>query len=212
MGRRCFIVHDGLLAMLSFFHTRGPCPALDKQGAESNDESAKAFEQEIDMTAFSLVSPEFVEQGVLTKAHEYNDFGGTGDNRSPALKWSNVPDGTRSLAITVYDPDAPTGSGFWHWVAFDIAPDADALTPDAGHKDGAALPQGAVQSANDYGFHGFGGACPPEGAGPHRYVFTLHALSTDKLGIDAGATNAVARFLIHANTIASTSLTALYQR
>ncbi|RQS10042.1 YbhB/YbcL family Raf kinase inhibitor-like protein [Burkholderia sp. Bp8998] len=164
------------------------------------------------MTTFSLTSPEFTEQGTLAKAHEYNDFGGNGDNRSPALSWRAAPAGTRSFAVTLYDPDAPTGSGFWHWVAFDIPEDADGLPADTGAQDGAMLPAGAIHSANDYGVHGFGGACPPAGDAPHRYVFTLHALSVDKLGIDASTPNAVARFLIHANTIDSASITAYYQR
>lgn len=164
------------------------------------------------MTTFSLTSPEFAEQGKLAKAHEYNDFGGDGDNRSPALRWIGVPAGTRSLAITLYDPDAPTGSGFWHWVAFDIPPDTEGLSANSGAKDGRLLPAGAIQSTNDYGVHGFGGACPPPGAEPHRYVFTLHALSVEKLGIDGTTPNAVARFLIHANTIDSASTTAYYGR
>ncbi|EIF28243.1 Raf kinase inhibitor-like protein, YbhB/YbcL family [Burkholderia sp. Ch1-1] len=170
------------------------------------------IEQEARMPTFTLTSPEFTDHGELAKAHEYNDFGGSGDNRSPELIWSGAPEGTRSFAVTLYDPDAPTGSGFWHWVAFDIAPTEHTLPRNAGLTGGAELPAGAIQSANDYGFQGFGGACPPPGAGAHRYVFTLHALSVDKLGIDAATTNAVARFLIHANSIGSASITARYER
>ncbi len=164
------------------------------------------------MSSFTLSSPEFADQGRLDKAHEYNDFGGNGANRSPALSWSGVPEGARSLALTLYDPDAPTGSGFWHWVAFDISPETCALRRDAGVVGGEHLPAGAIQSANDYGFRGFGGVCPPPGAGAHRYVFTLHALSVDKLGVDAATPNAVARYLIHANSIGTASITAFYER
>lgn len=164
------------------------------------------------MPTFTLTSPEFSNQGQLDKAHEYNDFGGSGQNRSPELVWSDAPEGTRSFAVTLYDPDAPTGSGFWHWVAFDIPPNARSLSRNAGLAGGAELPAGAIQGINDYGLEGFGGACPPPGAGAHRYVFTLHALSVDKLGVDAATTNAVTRFLIHANSIGNASITALYER
>ncbi|MGN6315597.1 YbhB/YbcL family Raf kinase inhibitor-like protein [Trinickia sp.] len=164
------------------------------------------------MATFTLTSPEFTDQGELSKAHEYNDFGGNGANRSPELAWSGAPEGTRSFAVTLYDPDAPTGSGFWHWVVFDISPDTHALQRNAGVVGGAELPAGAIQSANDYGFQGFGGACPPPGAGAHRYVFTVHALSVDKLGVDAATPNAISRFLIHAHSIGSATLTARYER
>jgi Raf kinase inhibitor-like YbhB/YbcL family protein len=164
------------------------------------------------MMEFCLTSPEIRENGSLSRVHEYDEFGGSGDNCSPALGWDHAPAGTQSFAITLYDPDAPTGSGFWHWVAFDIKSDVVFLPQDAGNPDNALLPAGAVQSANDYGIRGFGGACPPPGAQPHRYIFTVHALSVERLGINEATPNAVARFLIHANSLASASLTASYQR
>ncbi|PHM63361.1 hypothetical protein Xish_02605 [Xenorhabdus ishibashii] len=159
-----------------------------------------------------ISSTEFKNNDFLKKEHEFNQFDGNGDNRSPELTWAGAPAETKSFAITVYDPDAPTGSGFWHWVAFDIPVETQTLPANAGQSDGSKLPTGTIQSRNDYGLFGFGGCCPPVGDKAHRYIFTVHALSVKKLGIDAETTNAVARFMIQANTLATTSITGYYQR
>ncbi|PHM65134.1 hypothetical protein Xsto_02282 [Xenorhabdus stockiae] len=159
-----------------------------------------------------ITSTEFKNNDFLSKEQEFNEFGGNGGNRSPELVWTDAPAGTKSFAVTVYDPDAPTGSGFWHWVAFDIPLEIQALSPDAGRSDGSKLPAGIIQSRNDYGQFGFGGACPPEGDKAHRYIFTVHAMSVEKLGIDAEITNAVARFMIYANSLATATITGYYQR
>jgi len=159
-----------------------------------------------------LTSSDFNHQSALNKKHEFNNFGGSGENISPALAWCDIPEGTKSFAITVFDPDAPTGSGFWHWVAFDIPAATTSLTSDSGNISRELFPAGMTQSKNDFGLPGYGGACPPEGDNPHAYIFTLHALSVEKLGIDSETTNAVARFLIHANSLATASLTGFYQR
>ncbi|MGJ0627373.1 YbhB/YbcL family Raf kinase inhibitor-like protein [Xenorhabdus bovienii] len=159
-----------------------------------------------------ISSSEFKHNDFLHKHHEFNGFGGNGDNRSPELSWQNAPAETKSFAMTVYDPDAPTGSGFWHWVAFDIPAETHALSANVGQADGSGLPAGTIQSRNDYGQTGFGGPCPPEGDKAHRYIFTIHALSVEKLGIDAETTNAVARFMIQANTLTTATLTGYYQR
>ncbi|PHM44684.1 hypothetical protein Xmau_01860 [Xenorhabdus mauleonii] len=157
-------------------------------------------------------STEFKNNDFLQKEHEFNEFGANGGNRSPELFWADAPAETKSFAVTVYDPDAPTGSGFWHWVAFDIPVVTQALSANAGKSDGSLLPAGTIQSKNDYGLSGFGGPCPPEGDKAHRYIFTVHALAVEKLGVNAETTNAVARFMIQANTLATASITAYYQR
>lgn len=122
---------------------------------------------------FTLTSPSFEDKGTLTNRQVYNGFGCQGLNQSPELHWTGVPPGTRSLVLTVYDPDAPTGSGWWHWVVYDIPAGARQLPADAGTDSGASLPVGAKQGRNDFGSRDFGGACPPAGDKPHHYVFTL---------------------------------------
>lgn len=111
------------------------------------------------MADFRIWSDEFPANGFMTRAQEFDQqaFGGAGDNVSPALQWEAPPADTRSLALTVYDPDAPTGSGFWHWIVVNIPPDVRSLPRNAGTADGALLPQGALQLRNDYGTVGFGG-------------------------------------------------------
>lgn len=167
------------------------------------------------MADFRIWSDDFPSNGFMPKAQECNDkaFGvsGEGENLSPALQWEAPPEDTQSLALTVYDPDAPTGSGFWHWVVVNIPTDVRSLPLGAGTADGSLLPAGAVQVRNDYGTPGFGGAAPPRGDKPHRYIFRLHALSVAQLPVTAETTNAVARFMIHLNEIDSTIYTGLYE-
>lgn len=162
--------------------------------------------------AFTLTSPVLKEGATLQMAQVANVFGCTGKNLSPALAWDNVPAGTKSLAVTVYDPDAPTGSGWWHWVAFNLPPTLKSLPEGAGEAEGKALPKGTVQVRNDYGTPGFGGACPPPGAKPHRYVFTVHALNVDALPLDAGATPAAVGFYLNQHRLGTATLTAKYGR
>lgn len=161
---------------------------------------------------FALSSPTIKPGATLGPAQVFNGFGCTGQNVSPALKWSGVPAGTKSLALTVYDPDAPTGSGWWHWVVYNLPADARELPEGAGTADGKGLPAGAVQGRTDFGAPGFGGACPPVGDKPHRYIFTVHALKTDKLELPPDASAALVGFMIHANRIGSATLTARYGR
>jgi Raf kinase inhibitor-like YbhB/YbcL family protein len=165
------------------------------------------------MADFRLWSDDFPSNGFMPKAQEYDDkaFGVDGENCSPALQWEGVPPGTLSLALTVHDPDAPTGSGFWHWVVVNLPAELGALPRNAGKADGSLLPHGAVQLRNDYGTAGFGGAAPPRGDRPHRYIFRLHALKVAQLPVTPDTTNAVARFMTHLNELDSTTYTGLYE-
>ena len=162
--------------------------------------------------AFTLTSPDIKPNATIDKKFEFNGFGCSGENKSPALKWSGAPKDTKSFAVTVYDPDAPTGSGWWHWSVINIPANVAELKPDAGNVSGANLPAGAKNVRIDYGVAGWGGVCPPEGDKPHRYLFTVHALKTDKLDIPADATAALAGFMINANSIGKASFTAKYGR
>ena len=161
---------------------------------------------------FTLSSPTIKPGSMLSDAQVFNGFGCTGKNVSPALAWSGAPAGTKSYAVTVYDPDAPTGSGWWHWVVFNIPASAANLAEGAGTADGKALPAGSTQGRTDFGAPGFGGACPPAGDKPHRYIFTVYALKTDKLDIPADATAALVGFMITGNKLGEARFTAHYGR
>lgn len=158
--------------------------------------------------AFKLTSSDIREGRQLDAKQVFQGFGCEGGNSSPALSWENPPEGTKSFALTVYDPDAPTGSGWWHWFAFNIP--AEAASLPAGTTAEKGLPEGTVELRNDYGAIGFGGACPPPGE-VHRYQFTLHALAT-KLDLDGSVSAALAGFMVNANSIASSTITAVYNR
>lgn len=161
---------------------------------------------------FQLGSPDIQAGGVIDSRFEFNGFGCSGENKSPALKWHGAPAGTKSFAVTLYDPDAPTGSGWWHWSVINLSADVNELPADAGAVGGAKLPKGASHVRIDYGVAGWGGMCPPQGDKPHRYIFTVHALKTDKLEIPADATAALAGYMINANVLGKASFTATYGR
>lgn len=160
---------------------------------------------------FALSSVEVKHKGTIADQQVYNGFGCSGANISPSLEWRNVPSGTKSFAITVFDPDAPTGSGWWHWVVFNIPATATSLPANAGDPAAGKAPAGAIQSRTDFGKQGYGGPCPPPGT-PHRYVFTVHALRVDKLEADENASAAMIGFMINANQIAKASIQATYGR
>lgn len=157
-----------------------------------------------------LRSSSVSSNSTLANDQVYNGFGCAGKNISPALEWSGAPGGTQSFALTVYDPDAP-GSGWWHWIVYDIPASATELAQGAGNS-GGKLPTGAAQARSDFGTSGYGGPCPPKGDKPHRYIFTLYALKIDKLKVPASSTAAMIGSLIGANKLASATLTALYGR
>jgi Raf kinase inhibitor-like YbhB/YbcL family protein len=163
-------------------------------------------------TAFELTSPDpEVKTGKpMTKVQEYKGFGCNGDNLSPALEWKNVPPGTLSFAVTVFDYDAPTGSGWWHWVVYDIPASTTSLP--AGAAVLAALPGGAKQGRNDFGSRNFGGACPPVGDRPHHYIFTVHALKVEKLDVPEDASPALIGFMLNSNRLGLAKLTTTYSR
>ena len=157
---------------------------------------------------FTLTSNDL--NGQLSKTQEFDGFGCSGKNISPDLKWSDAPIGTKSFAILMYDKDAPTGSGWWHWMAFNIPKSATGITSNASKLN--LLPKGTIEGTNDYGTVGFGGACPPEGHGDHTYVITVHALDVEKLDVNAKTNQAVVGYMINAHTIKKSSVISYYSR
>jgi len=160
---------------------------------------------------FTLVSPDIGKDNPISQDQVFNGFGCKGKNLSPALFWSNPPAGTQSFAIMVYDPDAPTGSGFWHWVAFNIPADAVSVPAEAGDVKKKGMPAGVVQGRNDYGAFGYGGPCPPPGK-PHHYHFRIFALKVPKLDVPNDATAALIGFNVNANKIGEADLVGMYGR
>lgn len=164
------------------------------------------------MTAFTLTSPDIADGSTIAQSFEFDGFGCSGRNQSPVLRWSGAPEGTKGFAVNVYDPDAPTGSGFWHWYVIDLPVSVSELPANAGAKGGAHLPAGARQIRNDYGQYAWGGMCPPPGDKPHRYIFTVHALSVERIDVPDDAPAALAGFMVNAHTLAKASFTATYGR
>ena len=156
-----------------------------------------------------LTSSDLVDGGTLPADQVFNGFGCSGANLSPALAWSGAPEGTKSFILTAYDPDAPTGSGWWHWTVANIPAGVTALAEGASP---AAMPAGAVEGRTDFGTPGFGGACPPEGAAPHRYVFTVFAMPEAALPLDANASGAMVGFYATAMALDKALLTVTYGR
>ena len=150
--------------------------------------------------------------GQFSTEHVYNHFGCKGKNISPQLFWENYPKETRSFALTVYDPDAPTGSGWWHWLIFNIPVSITELPKGAGNPKNNFLPETVTQSINDYGEYGYGGPCPPQGDKPHGYIITLYALKVEKINLGKDTNPATVGFYLNSNTIAKASLLIYYRR
>ena len=165
--------------------------------------------------AFTIKSDSFKDGDYLGAAHILSadfGFGCAGGNKSPQLSWSGAPEGTKSFAVTCYDPDAPTGSGFWHWLVVNIPANATQLALDAGNGHAPKLPAGALQTRTDFGAPGYGGPCPPEGDHPHRYLFTVFAVGTEKLAVTPDTSAAVVGFQLNFNTLAKAAIMGLYKR
>jgi Raf kinase inhibitor-like YbhB/YbcL family protein len=163
---------------------------------------------------FKVTSNSFKDGDYLARDHVLSadfGFGCAGGNVSPHLTWSGAPAGTKSFAVSCYDPDAPTGSGFWHWVVCNIPANVTELAAGAGSA-GGKMPAGALQSRTDYGTAGYGGPCPPEGDHPHRYLFTVFAVGKDRLDANADTSAAVIGFQLHFNTLAKATIMGLYKR
>ena len=158
---------------------------------------------------FTLTSTDIAQGKPLSDDHVFQGFGCEGKNVSPQLSWNNAPEGTKAFAVFAYDPDAPTGSGWWHWQIVDIPSDVNTLPRGIGESANKNV-LGATQYSNDYGKVGFGGACPPKGHGPHRYQFTVHALSKT-LELPENPSSAVVGYMVNANTIETASIEALYE-
>ena len=164
--------------------------------------AASAAEFTISVPAFKKIENKQVFKG----------FGCEGGNISPEVSWENAPEGTKSFALTVYDPDAPTGSGWWHWVAYNIPATTKLIVEGAGTADGKKLPKGTAQGTTDFGTKGYGGPCPPAGDKPHHYIVTLTALKTAKIEVPATATAAMIGFNIGANALGKATMTGTYGR
>lgn len=155
-----------------------------------------------------LVSQDFRDGEKLPHRHVFNGMGYDGDNISPHLAWDDVPANTKSFVVTCYDPDAPTGSGWWHWVVVNLPADTRVLQQGAGSSL-SILPEGAIQTRTDFGKAGYGGAAPPKEE-THRYVFTVFALDVPAIEVDEDASGAMVGFNVHFHTLASASMTAFF--
>ncbi len=162
--------------------------------------------------ALEVQSPDVSNQVRMKKQQEFKGFGCDGGNISPALKWKDIPSGTKSFALTMHDPDAPTGSGWWHWVVFNIPRDTRELAANAGDPSAGLMPKQAVQSRTDFGSTGYGGPCPPKGHGTHHYHITLYALDVEKLPLKEDAPAAKVGFYINQHKLADSRITGLYSR
>jgi Raf kinase inhibitor-like YbhB/YbcL family protein len=160
--------------------------------------------------SFELRSDDIAHNEMLSENQVFNGFGMTGKNLSPSLSWSGFPAETQSFSVTCFDPDAPTGSGFWHWVLVNIPASVASLPTGAGNPDGPGLPPGAFHLRNDYGLAEFGGAAPPAGDEPHRYVFAVHAVDVPALELGPDATPAVAGFNLRFHALARAVLIPVY--
>jgi Raf kinase inhibitor-like YbhB/YbcL family protein len=179
--------------------------SLDRPAAQDPYEKLPA------VGSFTLTSTDVTDGQQMSDKHAFTDVGPSAGNASPQLSWSGAPEGTKSYVVTCYDPDAPTPSGFWHWILVDLPADTTSLDTGAG-ASGASLPGNAFHIRNDYGTKDFGGAFPPEGDRPHRYYFVVHAVDVDSLGLNEDASAAYVSFNLAFHTLARAIITPTYQR
>ncbi|AOW92731.1 hypothetical protein BFN03_08550 [Rhodococcus sp. WMMA185] len=166
-----------------------------------------------DLPGFELTSTDITEGQPLKKGQASGIFGAGGEDLSPQLSWAGFPAGTKSFVVTVYDPDAPTASGFWHWAVANIPAETTTLATGAGDDGGTGLPGGAITLKNDGGLRRFLGAAPPPGHGPHRYIVAVHALDVETLdGVTEDSTPAFLGFNVFSHAIARATITGTYQR
>jgi Raf kinase inhibitor-like YbhB/YbcL family protein len=173
--------------------------------------SYNPYESLPEVPSFEVTSTDVADGEQLAQPHVSGIFGAGGEDVSPQLSWRGFPEATRSFAVTCYDPDAPTASGFWHWAVADIPASVTELPRGAGDEQGAQLPAGAFQLRNDGGMARYIGAAPPSGHGKHRYHFVVHAVDVESLGIDASATPAFLGFNLFSHTLARGTLVAWYE-
>ena len=163
-----------------------------------------------EVASFTLTSTDIADGEMLSQAQVADSMGYHGANLSPQLSWSGFPPETKSFAVTLHDPDAPTGSGFWHWLVVNLPADVTELSSGVGAVDTTSLPSGAFQLRNDGGTHGFIGSAPPPGDVPHRYVHTVHALDVNHLDVDVDSSPAIAGFNLRFHAIARAQLVAVF--
>ena len=161
--------------------------------------------------SFTVTSDDVADGQPLARPQVSGVFGAGGEDVSPQLAWSGFPAETKSFAVTCLDPDAPTGSGFWHWAVFDIPADVTELPTDAGSAERPNLPAGAITLRGDAGAAGYIGAAPPSGHGPHRYVFAVHAVDVDTLGVGPDATPALLGFNLFSHTLGRAVIIPTYE-
>jgi Raf kinase inhibitor-like YbhB/YbcL family protein len=163
-----------------------------------------------DVARFDVTSVDVAEGEMMGDAQVANFMGYNGQNLSPQLSWMGFPAETKSFAVTVHDPDAPTGSGFWHWLIVNIPVTVNELATGAGSEGSGQLPEGALQLRNDAGTRGFVGAAPPPGDRPHRYVHTVHAVDVERLDVDADSAAAIAGFNLRFHAIARAQIVPIF--
>lgn len=162
--------------------------------------------------SFTVTTPAFANGATIPMAQVFNGDGCVGKSQSPALSWSGEPAGTKSFAITMFDPNAPTGSGWWHWTVFNIPPTVHSLPAGAGDAGSTLLPAGAGEGRTDFGFSHYGGPCPPVGDPPHHYQITVYAVKVAKLPLDKNSSGALVGFVLHFNTLGTARVVGLYGR
>jgi Raf kinase inhibitor-like YbhB/YbcL family protein len=182
--------------------------AADQKPTSASADAAKSAGKAA--SGFTVTSTDIAQGKPMTLKQVFNGFGCSGQNVSPELSWQNAPAGTQSFAIMAYDPDAPTGSGWWHWVVYNIPASTTSVPSGAGNAE-KNLPAGTAQGRTDFGTKGYGGPCPPPGK-PHRYYFRVHALKVPKIDVPADATAALIGFNVNANTIEKSEIMATYGR